>query len=773
MSGISMIMNTAKLAIAAQQYGLNVTGHNIANVNSPHYSRQSVTHSATDPVLHGDLWFGTGVETTSITRACNQFLENRLIDLKSSLASYEETSAYMDILESAFNENTDSSLSNIMAEFWNTWQDLSNRPSGSPERLAVYEKGKQLVERFDSLSTDLLQIEIDVNSEITAVISEVGSLAAQIANINNAVIGQTDDQVAHDMFDERNALVTKIAQLVDVNTFEQSDGSLSVTTAGGFNLVTGAEAYELHFEDNAVKWENSYGSKIDITDKLTGGKIHGWLEMRDELISKYRAELDALAKEFIWTVNYQHSQGVGLKYFDSAVTGTYATDSTGMFSTLDFGNKIDYTEDFKMWIEDTSGATPTYTFVTVDMGLSDANPTYTGTFNTPDTTYTINIIQGGVVGTNDIVFTWSETGGGFGGPLTMTAPATSIAIDGCTLGFTADDTLVAGNTLRINTVDDGFGKGAVAEVSLTPTGTANSILDTYKFTVTSGGLIGTDTIAVSWSNSVTSGSFTLDKTTEASVDASVDGMTLTFVKGGYFFTGDEFVITTDSDGDPTEALMSDWHWTLDSFVAQFNRDAGAAGVTAEKTSANKVKFTPATDKGFAFSDDGFTDSGVAAALGFNTFFTGADALAMGVNSLLSDTDYIAAAQLDSSDGTFGVGDNRNAIAIANLKHSTRNIVQWTYSRGSDATSTAMSYSLEDYTHAMVGSIGIKAASMDRYSRYTEEIVDKVTRQRDNISAVSLDEEMINLMKYQHAFSVASKLLTVSDELLNLLIQSKR
>jgi len=100
-------------------------------------------------------------------------------------------------------------------------------------------------------------------------------------------------------------------------------------------------------------------------------------------------------------------------------------------------------------------------------------------------------------------------------------------------------------------------------------------------------------------------------------------------------------------------------------------------------------------------------------------------------------------------------------------------VQWTYSRGSDATSTAMSYSLEDYTHAMVGSIGIKAASMDRYSRYTEEIVDKVTRQRDNISAVSLDEEMINLMKYQHAFSVASKLLTVSDELLNLLIQSKR
>ena len=281
MSGISMIMNTAKLAIAAQQYGLNTTSHNIANVNSPHYSRQSVEHAATDPVLSGTHWIGTGVETNAVTRTSNQFLENRLMDLKSNLASYEETAAYMEILESAFNENTDSSLSNITAEFWNTWQDLSNRPNGSPERLTVYEKGKQLAERFDSLSTDILQIEIDVNSEIAAVISEVGSLAAQVGAINNAIIGQTDVQVAHDLFDERNALVTKIAQLVDVNTFEQPDGSLSVTTAGGFNLVTSATANNLFFADGIVKWENSFGSLVDITDKLTGGKIHGWLEMRD------------------------------------------------------------------------------------------------------------------------------------------------------------------------------------------------------------------------------------------------------------------------------------------------------------------------------------------------------------------------------------------------------------------------------------------------------------------------------------------------------------
>jgi flagellar hook-associated protein FlgK len=762
-------MNTAKLAIAAQQYGLNVTSHNIANVNSPHYSRQNVVQSATDPVEYRHLWMGTGVETNAIARTCDQYLENRLIDLKSSLAGYEETSAYMDILESAFNENTDSSLSNIMTEFWNSWHDLSNRPDGSPERVAVYEKGKQLAERFDSLSTDLLQIEIDVNSEIAAVVSEVGSLSAQIGTVNAVLVGQTDDLVANDLFDKRNELLTRLAQLVDITTFEQPNGTLSVNTAGGFNLVTGVDAFGLIFRDGQVKWENSDAGEIDITDKVTGGKIHGWLELRDEIVGKYRAELDALAKEFIWTVNYQHSNGVGLKYFDSAVTGSYATDSSGMLSTLEFGHKIDYSEDFKMWVQDSSGASPTYSSVTTDMGISSANPAYGANFAVADTTYIITITQGGIAGTDNIQFNWSETRTSTSGSATMTAPATNVTFSGNTLNFTGGDVLVAGNTLRINTA---AGTGTPSAVSLTPTGTANSILDNYQFTVTSGGTIGTDTITVDWLNSGRIDSFTLDASTTT---ATVDGMILTFAAGGIFADNEVFTVTSDSTGDPTVRVVSEWHWTLDSFVGQFNRDATLAGVntTASNTSDNKVTFTPGADEGFAISDDAFTGSGLTAALGINTFFTGDNALDMEVNTIFSDTDYIAAAKLDSTTGTFGVGDNRNAVDIASLKHSTRSIGQWTYNRGSDATSSVMNFSLENFYHAMVGSVGIKAASLTRHTRHIEEVVDQVSQQRDNLSAVSLDEEMINLMKHQHAYTVASKLLTVADELLNVLIQAKR
>ena len=780
---IGMVLNTAKLALAAQQQGLAVTSHNIANVNSPYYSRQKLLHNPTDPVSLGNVMIGTGVEVSAVTRYCDQLLENRLIDLKSDLAANEETAGYMDILEAAFSENTENGISHIMSEFWNTWHDLSNNPTGEPERQAVYEKGVHLSERLDTLTNDLLQIENDINNEISAVISQVGTIGSQLADINNQILGLEGNKVAHDLLDQRNALLNEMGELVDINAFELADGSMSVVTAGGFDLVVQADYRSLTFESSRVMWESSQGATIDITDKLTGGKIKGWLEMRDEILSKYQAELDGLTKEFAWTVNYQHSQGVGKQFATSAVTGTYATDSSEMLATLDFGHKIDYTEDFKMWVEDTSGA-PDYDSVTTNMAVSTDMPTYPGgdTFAEANATYTITVIStsgannSGTVGTDDFTFEWSWTNtvGGSGGPFTedMNGVDVDADINDMLLTFAGGETLVEGNTLKINT--DSTGNDAA--VSLTHSGTANSILDNYKFTVSSvtgTGLIGTaaNTITIDWSNSFTTGSFTLTETTST---ATVDGMTLTFA-GGRFAADDAFTIETDSTGSPTEHMMSDWHWTLDSFVGQFNRDATTAGVgvTASKTSTDNITFTPGANEGIAFGDDQFTDSGLAAALGINTFFDGVDAQTIGVNSVLQDRAYIAAAQIDSTTGDFGVGDSRNAIAVADLQYATTSIGRWTYSRGSDSTSTVLSLSMEDYYQSMVGSIGIKSAEISRSVEFREVFVNKITEQRDNLSAVSLDEEMISLMKYQHAFTVASKLLSVADDLLLTLINSKR
>jgi flagellar hook-associated protein 1 FlgK len=434
--------------------------------------------------------------------------------------------------------------------------------------------------------------------------------------------------------------------------------------------------------------------------------------------------------------------------------------------------------------------------------------------------------------------------------------------------------LVAGNTFTINTDST----GSADPLSFTPSGKANSILDTYKFTVTSGGEIGTDTVDIKWSNSVTSGTINIT----AAGDYTVDGMTVDFASGT-LFDDDVFTITTNASGTPTSNLPSSWHWTLDSFTDQFNRQTSY--VTASKTADNALKFDPtasdnelknysysgsdgffgsnititvnnyealtrtgtdfqlerddvayaatgdwgvpaATNPGYAvtltaldgsdldngfyveldgvraltvtfdtlitsngyvefdiatasgdysfgFSDDEAQDSVLMAALGINTFFKGSTAGGIAVSDTIARSkDYIAVAQIDSDTGDFAVGDNTNALAIAGLQYTPSNIAQWTCNRASAKSSANVTATVEGYYHSTVGSIGIKSASISRSKAFNEVMVNKLGEIRDSISAVSLDEEMINIIKFQRAYAAAAKLISVSDEMLNTLLSIK-
>ena len=139
MSGLSSVLSIAKTAIAAQQYGLNITGNNIANVNNPDYSVQNADQKNMRPALYAGYLFGTGVDTSQIQQSVDQLLEQRLTNAISTQASLEEQESYMRVLESFFDESSQTSISSVLTEFWNSWHDLANNPEGSSERVAVYE----------------------------------------------------------------------------------------------------------------------------------------------------------------------------------------------------------------------------------------------------------------------------------------------------------------------------------------------------------------------------------------------------------------------------------------------------------------------------------------------------------------------------------------------------------------------------------------------------------------------------------------------------------
>lgn len=1392
MSGIWNTLNIGKNAIAVQQYGINVTGHNIANVNNPDYSRQTIPLTSSTPITYAGFLMGSGVEAEQIRSSVDQLLENRLTKQDSNLSSLEEMASYLNVLESYFNENSESSLSVQMSEFWNAWHDVSDNPEGASERIILYEKGNNIAIQLDTLNEELIQLDVEISREISSAVGLVNSLSEQIADINREIIYQeTNNRKANDLRDQRNALFKEISNLIDAHSFEQPNGTLSILTSNGFNLVNGVSSYGLELEEGRVIWQGSYGGKMDISDKISGGQIGGWLEIRDETLPKYTTELNVLAEDFIWSVNQAHSQGVGLEYFQTPLTGTNAVDSTGLFSTLAFGDRIDYTKEFKMWVQDDTTLTPEHHAVEVDMGISGSVPAswsgsepsgeqaiykftveaggsvgpdleitetngqrlgevqtagdvasaldlsiangqlvyVTGAATFPVQTFEIddNSVNGvnrsardiadalsamdgvtayasmvkaeisgisaaglgpGVNEGDEVIFTLYAGGkneevsffagpndaatqgnfetalqqavdsinsqnnnedleltgtgaartitsknghnigienlhhednalvniGNFGGTAAgdtiqfeladtnaglngisvtffkganavadsenlyaaltegstaaaLTAAGYSFRLDtvasrvvisrqnsanftvdnirdsnaltnatadvnietpgtatldgaaamvtiteggdedvlaapvvsgpvtvglggiavteggaldsavktgtvtitleegmqiqsnvggaagglfdvpggnfavtgkamitlggeggftdfthGNNIGFRIDGamvtypvnvvqnsdleraieleanivaaglgpdysvsrngasvtiiktdgtpieithftestdgdaalavstgtgvgvvdpvntllnagnndrrstasrfynssgviswekfypdgnptgltglidlsdegpyvieknpsgdltlnlvngSLVAGNTFTVNTNI----RGVVSPLDLSVAGRANSILDTYVFTVKNSGEIGSDTIEIEWRNSVTSGSFEVIGQTPAftPVYVDMDGMRFTF-DSGYVMENDVFTLKTDDSGNAAIETLSDWHWTLDSFIDQFNKES--LGVAATRTSTNTLQFMadekayklgepifsgqngfdalnatitvtdyrainhdvateielervngawrfndklfplvtlippggsdtgfgvdmnqdgvsdleiaftiPVTGDGsvkmrieqvnplnisFAFSDDSTGDAGVMAALGINTFFTGKDAMTIGMNEMLKEGKYIAAGKLTNT-GELSKGDNSNALDLTQLQYDSKNMAQWSYVRGQDAASTVIVTTHEDYYHVMAGSIGIESQSTQRNRTYTEVMVKKMKEERDSVSAVSLDEEMINLMKYQHAYTVAAKLISVSDEMLTTLVNMR-
>jgi flagellar hook-associated protein 1 FlgK len=588
MSGMFLVLDIAKTALSTQQYGIEITGHNIANVNNPSYSRQSPVIEAKEAELYEGVLLGRGVETTSVVRATDQFIESQLSEQKSKEVAFEEMEQYMRIVEGFLNENSETSISVLLSDFWNLWHDISNNPAGSAERIAIWEHSGLLAERFNSLEADLIQMKADLTGAVNFGVGRINEITEEIADLNTQIVAIEASTTANDLRDKRTALVSELSEYIDVKSFEQSNGSLTIITARGCVLVQGNEAYDLEMggtNGDRVTWRSSGDAIVDITDYLANGKLGGWLTMRDEVIAKCELDLNALAKEFIWAVNNQHSQGVGLKLFepDTTLTGTYKTSTD--LDALDFGNEIQYIADgFKLWIEDRTD------------------------------------------------------------PL-------------------------------------------------------NPVMD---------------------------------------------------------------VVSIDLSGLNGSSSLADVATAINNQIAA----AGLAGVTAS-VSGDAIEFTAGSDYAFGFSDD---NSNMLAALGVNTFFEGASAGTMELNSTLSDKDYIAAATIEA-DGSYASGDNTNALAITDLQYTSKQISQWTCDRMNGNTQSTVTATFEHYYHGLVSAMGIISSSISRSRDFNEVMVNELSQIRDSISAVSLDEEMTNLMEFQHAYEAAAKLITVADEMLDELLST--
>ncbi|NPV53854.1 MAG: flagellar hook-associated protein FlgK [Firmicutes bacterium] len=313
-------LETMRRALQAHQKALDVTGHNIANAATPGYTRQQVELSATRPytppgivrlVRPGQI--GTGVEAARVRRVFDGFIENRIRLAKSGLGRWDQLKAAIDEVNATFNDPSDVGLGDAFSRFWNAWQELSKRPDSEAARAVLIEEADGFCAILNRASKRLNDLMLDLESSLNAKVDEVNSLGHEIAELNEEIakIKVTGNE-PNDLMDKRDIAIARLAQIVNISTFEEKDGSINVQI-GGVDLVRRSNAHEIKLKpgsslaSSTVVW-----AKDNAAVNITAGEMAGILEARDEAVPEYLGRLDKIAEKVIAEVNSLHKTGYGL-----------------------------------------------------------------------------------------------------------------------------------------------------------------------------------------------------------------------------------------------------------------------------------------------------------------------------------------------------------------------------------------------------------------------------------------------------------------------------
>ena len=319
-----MYLFTAGLGIGltglqAAQSGINVTGQNITNINTPGYSRQRANLSTGYAVQIDKLQFGLGVNVTQIQSIRDRFLEMQLTQTITRQAGTQTRYEGIENISALFLENGESGLGIELQRFFQSFQELAARPENDAVRTNVTTRAQILISGLKSRYNLIEERRIEANRSIASMVNEVNALAEQIAKLNNEIATEVPKGSNNNARDQRQAAVDKLAELVGIQVYEDTQNRLTVTVENGMPIVSGSSSMKMvadkvnsegHYAIEIVI--GSSGEKIDVTSAIKGGKIGGLIDLRDNQLPGYLMQLDQLAAGVVYQVNQIHRDGAGL-----------------------------------------------------------------------------------------------------------------------------------------------------------------------------------------------------------------------------------------------------------------------------------------------------------------------------------------------------------------------------------------------------------------------------------------------------------------------------
>ncbi|HSV92342.1 MAG TPA: flagellar hook-associated protein FlgK [Desulfobacterales bacterium] len=333
MTNLLGVLSVGTSSLLAQQRAINVTGNNIANVNTPGYSRQRVSMQTGTTAESAIGMVAFGVNAGGVERIYDRFLGVQLDAETSGLGRWQAQQGMLDRVEVVFDESGGYGLNQALSEFWNGWQDLAMNPSGTTERTVLAGNAQNLADAIRGKYTELEKVQTDIDGVLTGGLADVNRLTSGIAELNRKIAAiETTGGTANDFRDSRELALKELSEIISVSSYEDSQGQLVVSTGSGRTLVESGNTWALTTRVNSaghvdVMWPDA-SSGTDISAEIAGGKIGGWLQVRDVKIDAYQTRLNDLAQGLITEVNTLHTGGFDLNGVAGAAffTGTGAAD---------------------------------------------------------------------------------------------------------------------------------------------------------------------------------------------------------------------------------------------------------------------------------------------------------------------------------------------------------------------------------------------------------------------------------------------------------------
>lgn len=307
MSGLFESLTSAANAMDAQRMGLDVVGQNLANVNTPGYSRRTLILGELPPTDPRNA--GRGVEVLQVQAQRDRFVEDRLRREQSGAAFTDAQIQSLSALQAGIGL-PGAGLDAKLGAFFDAFNTLANDVTSPTARDGVVAQGKSLAQTFDDLTNRIVAGRTDADNTIRGAVDQINTLASQVAALNNRITGANGFDVEA-LRDQRSVLLTKLSQIAGVTITERADGPVDVAIGQGLALVVGKDSFHLDVSSSLPSGlaTISIGGS-DITSELNQGQIGGLLEVRDTILPSYTNRLDQLAYDIATQVNALHAGGV-------------------------------------------------------------------------------------------------------------------------------------------------------------------------------------------------------------------------------------------------------------------------------------------------------------------------------------------------------------------------------------------------------------------------------------------------------------------------------